>query len=172
MAKGKGGGAGPSASKALEAIATQTFEESTPARQELLSQFLEGLRTGGVEARIPIVQRGVEESRAATSGALRQLDEQLALTGMAGTPFGQRIRAETLTAGEQAASRIPLDVIQQFLSQVPGFVTGQQQISVSGLGQAGAAQANVQSAQIAAFAQLMSALTGAGGRVGSAAILA
>jgi len=136
---GKGGESG--ANEDLGKIAKQFFAETTPLRQETISQFLEALTTGGVGARIPIISKAQEQSRQATSNTLRGTDQQLAQSGLAGTPFGENIRAQTLQQGQQATAMVPIDIINQMLTQIPGFVTGSNQVVVSGLGQAADAQA-------------------------------
>ncbi len=148
-------------SKTLSKIAEAFFTETTPVRQELTSQMSEALTTGGVGARMPIISKSQEASRQATSNALRALDAQLAQTGQAGTPFGTRARAETTQRGEMATARIPTDIVSQLLQIIPGFIMGQSQQAVSGLGQAGQMQASQASAQ-AQFLQAMSSMFGVG----------
>jgi hypothetical protein len=52
---------------------------------------------GGLGAALPSLGRTIEEQKAATSGALREFGET---SGLAGTPFGERIRAQI---GQQGA---------------------------------------------------------------------
>ena len=132
-----------SSSKSLERIAEAFFAETTPARQELIGQMEEALTTGGVGARMPIISKAEESSRQATSNALRALETQLATTGQAGTPFGTRARAETTQRGEQATAGIGPNIIAQFLQQIPGFITGSNQMTIQGLTGAAGAQAQM-----------------------------
>ena len=144
MGGGKGGD--NKASKDLAKIAKTFFKETKGLRKETTSQFMEALTTGGVGARMPIIAKAQESSRTATSNALAQLDTQLAQGGLAGTPFGENIRASTLQKGEQATAAIPTNIISQILQQIPGFVTGANQTVVSGLGAAGQSEAASQGA--------------------------
>ena len=152
-----GGGKGETkTSKTLSKIAEAFFTETTPVRQELTSQMSEALTTGGVGARMPIISKSQEASRQATSNALRALDAQLAQTGQAGTPFGTRAKAETTQRGEMATSRIPTDIVSQLLQVIPGFIMGQSQQAVSGLGAAGQMQAQQTGAEAAMLGSMLS----------------
>lgn len=140
-----GGGKGSQSTESsndLNDIARQFFAETSPLRRNLIGQFDEALTTGGVDARIPLISRSQEQSRQATSNSLRQIDDQLAQNNLAGTPFGERIRAETLQSGEQSTAQIPTNIVMQMLQQIPGFVTGSNQTVVTGLGQAAGAEAS------------------------------
>jgi hypothetical protein len=142
--KGKTG-----ASKKLEKIGSAFFKESTPARQELLSQMEEALTTGGVGARMPIISKAEEASKQATSRSLRALEGQLAQTGQAGTPFGTRALGEMSQRGEQATAAIGPQMAAQFLAQIAPLVFGQASQGIQGLsgaveGQAGQAGAEAQ----------------------------
>ena len=131
-----GGGKGENKSAGdLSKIAKAFFSETTPLRQQLEGQFMEALNTGGVGARMPIISKAQEQSRQATSNTLAGVDTQLAQGGLAGTPFGQMIRANTLQQGNQATAMVPFNIIQAMLQQIPGFVTGANQTVVTGLGQ-------------------------------------
>lgn len=165
------GGKSPStsASKAGEGFAKELQEQSRPLRQELFTQLLEGLQTGGVGAQIPIIQRSVEQSRVAGSNSLRQLDEQLALSGLAGTPFGERSRAETVRLNEQNTASIPTNIVQQFIGQAPSLVTGTGQTATQGFAAAGSSQAAVRAAQIAAVSQIISSSIEAGSKAAAGA---
>ena len=89
-----GGGKGKtSQSGQLDALIQEFATTSRPARQELFGQVTEALQTGGIGARIPIISKAVESSKAATSQALTQIDESLARSGLSDSTFGARIRA-------------------------------------------------------------------------------
>jgi hypothetical protein len=85
------------------------------------------------------------------------VEANLVRAGLDRTPHGQNVLAQTLLQGELTKSRVPTEVIQQFLQMAPGLVTGTGQTIVTGLGSAAGAQATVQAAQIAAMAQMVSA---------------
>jgi hypothetical protein len=152
-----GGGKGESkSSKDLSELAQQFAAETGPTRRTLIDQMYEALTTGGVGARIPLVDRAVESSQRATSESLRALDTQLAQTGLAGTPFGERIRAGTEQQGRLATSQVSPNIIGQMIQQIPGFVTGQQQIAVQGLSGAVSGEAQQAGAQASLLAAMMS----------------
>lgn len=153
---GSGGKGGGDASKDLGKIAKEFFKETKDIRGELEDQFLEALTTGGVGARIPIIEKAQEASRMATSNSLQQLDTQLAQSGLAGTPFGNRIRADALMSGRRETAMIPTNIVGQLLQQVPGYVTGANQTVVSGLGNAASAEAAGANANANLLGALMS----------------
>ena len=139
---GGGGKGGKSkASEDLSDIAKSFYGETGGTRRELISQMEEGLTTGGVGARMPIISKAEESSRQATSNSLRALESELAVTGQAGTPFGTRAMGETRQRGEQATAGIGPDIVQQLLQIIPGFVTGSNQMTIQGLSGAAGAQA-------------------------------
>ena len=140
MGGGKAPDAGPGET-ALADIATQLFAETSPLRNDLISQFSELLNTGGVGAQVPIISQALESVKRASATNLEDLDEELARTGLAGTPFGAGIRSEAQTSASIKASQIPTDFARQFLQLIPSFVLGQGQQVVSGL--SGVASAEV-----------------------------
>lgn len=99
------------------------FANQNPVRNELFKQILEGLRTGGIGAQIPLAQRAVGQANQATSQALRRSEASLAGSNLAGTPFGQQILAQQRQAGAQQASGIPLQVAQSLISAAPNLIT-------------------------------------------------
>ena len=104
-----------------------------PVSTELSSQLLEGLQTGGIGARIPLVTRAVEESKTALSRTLAEIEKGLTQKGLTGTPFGERILAEERGAGAFRESQIGPKLTADFLKQAPGFVGQAQQTGISGL---------------------------------------
>lgn len=91
---------------------------------ELVRQLSEALRTGGVGAQIPIIGQAVSAANQATSSALRDTQGSLASSGLARTPYGQRILADTRLSGAQQAARIPTDIAQSFIAQTPQYSLG------------------------------------------------
>lgn len=136
MGGGKGGGAERISAQpdpALSQFTNEVREESKPVREETFRQALEALQTGGIGARIPIAQRTVEQTRAATSQAMRQTEAGLASAGLGDTPFGQNILAATRLGGETATANVPTDIAQQFINLAPGLSLGSANTIVSGL---------------------------------------
>jgi hypothetical protein len=91
-----------------------------PVRKELGAQTLEALTTGGVGARIPMIQRAVESANLAGSNAMRGLEQGLAQRGLAGTPFGQAQLAQLGQQQQFAASQIPTQYAQSLISAAGG----------------------------------------------------
>ena len=112
---------------------TQGLQRNTRApRNAVLSQLTEALTTGGVGARIPIIQRAVEASQQATAQGVNQTKEDLARSGINGL-FGRRVLAEQRQAGAQQASQIPAAMVQQIISQSLPFLQASQQGVLGGL---------------------------------------
>ncbi len=154
-----GGGSGKGktdASSDLADIAKSFFSETKGVRGELVQQMGEALTTGGVGARMPIIRKAEESSRQATSNALRALEKELAVTGQAGTPFGTRAKAETTQRGEMGTSQIGPSMIAQFLQQIPGVITGSNQMTIQGLSGAAGAEAQQAGAQASMLSAMMS----------------
>lgn len=147
--------------------AKKLFEETTPVRQELFNQILEGLQTGGIQAKIPIIQSALEQSRGAASNALRQTDESLAQSGLSGTPFGERTRQEGRIQSEAGLAQIPTNVVRDFLGVAPGFTSTTQGQAIQGFTAATASEASVRNAQIAAVAQILASSIQAAGAAGA-----
>lgn len=107
----------------LGRLATKLLRESSPVRQELLGQQLEALRTGGVGARIPIIQNAVAASKQATGDAVQNTQSQLATQSLGGTVFGNRLLQEAKMSGDQATARIPTDYASTIIKGIPSFIS-------------------------------------------------
>lgn len=101
-----------------------TLQDFVPVQNEFFTQVGEALRTGGVGAQLPMVSRSVEESRSALTRSLAQTEDDLARTGLARTPFGANVLAQTRQSGEQAVARIPTDFANQLITQTPQLIQG------------------------------------------------
>lgn len=134
------GGGGKSQARSsganLDKFLAEFQEQSGPARQTFFDQLNEALTTGGVGARLPIIQKSVEASKSATSAARVATTESLAKAGIGGTPFGQQILAGQELQGNLATAQIPTNIIQQLIAQAPGAVLGSAQTLSGGFGQA------------------------------------
>ena len=159
MGSTPGSGAGkpetPEQITKLGQIAETILKQAGPLRKELLGQTLEALKTGGVGARIPVIQRAVESSKQATSNALRGTTESLGATGLASSPYGQSILANIRTQGGQATSQIPTQIAENFIGAAPGIVASMQGQGLQGLQASGSIE--LQNRQFAAdqFVKLM-----------------
>jgi len=132
---GKGGGASSGPSPELEATRKFFREDITePLAKLFIPQVEEALQTGGIGARLPIAQRGVEAARSGTSQALQTTEERLGRANLVGTPFGERILSETALKGATATERIPVQIAEQLANLAPELITGAGRVSVSGAG--------------------------------------
>lgn len=96
------------------------FRTQQPIRRELSNQTLEALRTGGVNARLPLVQKAVEQARSASAGQMRQTQQNLAQGNLMNTPFGQSILAQQGQAARFAESQIGPAFAQQLIAGAGG----------------------------------------------------
>jgi hypothetical protein len=101
------------------------FRTQQPIRRVLSQQTLEALRTGGVGARLPIAQRAVEQARIGNAESLRSAQANIARSGLAGTPFAQRMLAQLTQQGRFQESQIPTAFAQQLIGAAGG---GSQQL--------------------------------------------
>ena len=111
------------------------FKTQQPIRRELSKQTLEALQTGGVGARIPIVQRSVEAAKTAGAQSMRNAQESVAASGQAGTPFAQAMLAQLQQQNKYALSQIPVSYAQQLIGAAGG---GSQQMPSFGAMPSGA----------------------------------
>jgi len=127
---GKVGGAGGSAAldNLANTMAEQSkvlFGEAQPVTKELFNQIYEALTTGGIGAQLPIAQKGVEASRAATSKALQMTGEMgSAMSGGRGSSALMRTFGDIALQGELATAAIPTQIAQQFIAAAPTLTTG------------------------------------------------
>jgi hypothetical protein len=111
-------------SAALGNIGQSAWGMAKPLLNNLGSDFLEALRTGGVNSFLPWITRALDASRASSSGGIQDLRQNLARTGQGGSSFGQeQIQTAETQSGEQA-NMIPSSMIMDFIKQAPGFATG------------------------------------------------
>lgn len=131
---GKSSGSSQTSSPAADTLANLAnafAAETRTARKDLIGMMEEVMQTGG--STLPIISAGVERSRQAGSQARQQTAEQLALSDLAGTPFGEKIRADQTLATELAARGVETDFAAQILNMIPNFILGQSQTATSGL---------------------------------------
>lgn len=119
------GGKAPSthAANLLASLSEQMFKESSPARRMMFQQLTEALKTGGVGARIPIIQRAVADVNTATAQSSRSAGAMMSRAGLGGTPYAASTLAGIRASGAEAAAKIPTDIAQQLIAGGPGLVT-------------------------------------------------
>lgn len=121
----------------LGQMARALFNETAGLRKEYMGQSMEALKTGGIGAQIPIIARALEASKSATSQSQQMTQDSLGRSGLIGTPFGQSILAQQIMQGNQHTADIPTQYAQNFISQIPSFITA---LTGQGIqGQSGAA---------------------------------
>jgi hypothetical protein len=123
----------------LAAMVTQLFKETTPLRQDLIGQMEAALRGETEGGMIPVISRAVESARQAASRTEQATTDELARTGLSGTPFGASILGQTRAQGEQAATQTETNILQQLIAGVPNFVLGQGQTAMGAGASAGGA---------------------------------
>lgn len=108
----------------LETIAAELYKESKPLRHDFISTLesaLKGETEGGM---IPIASNAVESARQAASRTEQATTEDLARTGLSGTPFGASILSQTKQQGEQAGWQAETDILQQLINMIPNYTLG------------------------------------------------
>ena len=144
MSIGVGGGSGssqtssPAANKLAE-LSEQFATETEGIRTGLIGTMQKvltgGSGKGGEDSisSIPIIASAIEGSRKAGSRAMRETDERLAQSGLAGTPHGENIRAGQMQEGEQTVAKTKDAMAQNIFGMISNFVLGQSQTAASGL---------------------------------------
>lgn len=157
---GKGG---TGAAKDTIKMNKQLFQESTPVRKELLGQTLEALTTGGVGARIPLIQRAVEANKAGLAQGLRASSENISsIPGLAGTPFAESIMAQQRVGGEQALAGIPTEIAGQIAGGASNLALGFPQIANQGMIGGANVQSNAKGQQLGLVASLFNSAANLG----------
>jgi len=138
----------------LAKMAKRFEEETRASRQGLAGMFEEIIKTGGSQATTPIISNAVESSQRAGSKTLQQVDENLARSGLAGTPFGAMTRANALQESEYNTSQIGPSMAMKILQMIPNYVLGQGQTAMSGLGTAETNRTNMYNQELNTFGQM------------------
>lgn len=163
---GKGGG-GPGAASALsEQMALNLMRSGGASRKQVFKQLTEGLKTGNIQARIPIIQSQVEQALGQGAQATKAATEQVYKSGDYRGPAGQEAIASTRALAQRAVAAVPTEVIGQSVLNAPETLQGAAQSAFGLMGTAGgirgaAAQANAQAdAQAASTAGSAAAAVG------------
>jgi hypothetical protein len=124
--------------KALAQLALGFAEETEGLRGSIVSELENALKGGISETQQSLISGAIEQSLQAGSQAREQVSDELARTGLAGTPFGISQLASTIQAGNQATSQVGTGLknqIYQAAMQMAGsYATGQAQTATAGLG--------------------------------------
>ena len=135
----------------LASIGLQDWRMAKPALQAYSSQASEALKTGGVNANIPSINAAVDASRQSSSQSETQLREQLARSGLAGTPFAQTIMAQQQGTDAARTGAIPAEATQAFIGQAVPQLEGQAGRAASAIGGAGGLQNTTTGTQTPSF---------------------
>jgi hypothetical protein len=100
-----------------------------PLLSMLSSQMLEGLRTGGVNAFIPWIQRAVDAVRQSGSQGVQSFRSQLGMSGFGNSLAGQGAIASAEQQANEQAGSTPSNLVMQMLQGAPSFAT-----NLAGLG--------------------------------------
>lgn len=127
MAGGGGKSSGSSSSQTFSPYApilAQFGRAALPLYKELSSQAGEALRTGGINAQIPLINRSLDEARSAFSKTFENTRQALARSGFGNTGFAQSMLADLGMKGEENIAQIPTSIASQFIAGIPSL-TGQ-----------------------------------------------
>lgn len=117
-----GGKAGSSSSgppKVVKKTMRDQRAAALPVLNEISKQIMEALTTGGVNARIPIMQRIIEAGRHATAQAVRGAEETSARANLG--PYGRGLIEGIGQQGEFATNQAGMSVIQSLMDQAADF---------------------------------------------------
>jgi hypothetical protein len=138
----------------LAARAYAMLNQTAPARKLALGQLTEAMRTGGVRAKIPLIQQAVSASNQATSRALTDTSASLANRNVGG-PFAANILASQRLQGAQATAAIPTSIAERVIGQTMPFLSTTQGLGAGGLSQAGQADFASDAFNAQQYAKLM-----------------
>lgn len=163
---GKGGGGGTAAGHLGEQVAMNLMRSGAKSRKLVFSQLKEALKTGNIEARIPIIQAQVEQGLQQGSEAMKVAQTDVAKSGAGRSPAAQEQLAVTRSMAERAVASIPSEVIGQTLRSGPDALAGPTNTALGLLGVANQASAAAGAAKAQNQAAAMStAGAGAGAAI-------
>lgn len=171
---GAGGGKSSSSSQStnspwadvLGRIGQQQWRMAKPALSAYSGQTAEALRTGGVNANIPSINAAVDASRQSASQSETQMREQLARSGLAGTPFAETIMAQQQGADSARTGAIPAEATQSFIGQAIPQLEGQAGRAAGAISGAGGLQNTQTGTQTPSFWDFFTKGLFAGGQAG------
>ncbi len=112
-------------------LLAQFTKAGLPIFQQLSSQIGEALRTGGVNANIPIINRSVDAAREGASTSMESTRQALARAGLGDSSFAQRILSEQGTSSGESISQIPTNAAASLIGAAPGV--GSTAVSAGGI---------------------------------------
>lgn len=154
----------------LGAIGNQQWRIAKPLLQQMGSQFLEALRTGGINSFIPWISRAMDTVRRSSSQGIENLRQNEARTGQAGSTFGQQAITSAQTQAGEEANNTPEQMIMQWIQQAPGFAGNLAARATGSLSSAASFDNTVKQTSQPGFWDLFSQGLQSGGMIGAAAI--
>lgn len=136
-------------------MADQFVQMGMPVQREINQQLTEALRTGGIQAQMPMITRMMDNMRLSSGKAMRATTMGLQGRRLLGTPFGENILAQQRMESENAIGQIGPQMAQWFIQQFGGNPMGQMQMGANAAVGAAGAQAPVMSSQNQAYASLL-----------------
>lgn len=123
-----GGGAGKSSTSTqtspyatlLANWSNRLMKTWMPVQNQLASQTGEAMRTGGVNAQIPIISRAVDAARQGATQTEEQTRQALARSGTSGPEAQAILGQERMAEGDRIAGIGP-GIASQFIAQAPAM---------------------------------------------------
>lgn len=144
----------PSEFRELSKLGFGSAKSAGKPLREAMRQLTEALKTGGVGAKIPLIQRAVEQQKQASSQAATQTAEQLARRNIGGTGAGRILAGQNLAAAS-AESRIPTDIASAVIGQGLPLASNLRSLGFGGIQAGGQADLNAQQFNALQFKALM-----------------
>lgn len=116
----------PAAQSANSDLANQgkgLYYGAMPVLSNIEQQGLSQLNSGGIGSNVPVVQGAVNQSKAATSSTLKQLQDQLNSSGLGGSPFALNQIATSQMQGNQASNQAGYGAANWLLNALPTLST-------------------------------------------------
>lgn len=155
---------------ALAKFGVQQMKTAEPINAQLGSQFLEALRTGGVNSFIPWITRALDSVRSAGSTGVEQLRQNLARSGFGGSSEGQAMLAQGEQQANQQTAMTPAQMIMQFITGAPAFASNTANSGANAL--SGAMSGNTTTTATPSFWDLFLRGAESGGKIAAAAAAA
>lgn len=153
----KGPGDNP-ASTTLAKLSQQLFNIWAPTQKAAAGTTTDLLKTGGSNTTTPIIQNLIQSLRSGLSRTMVDTQQRLGMTRQAGTPFGQRILAETQREGQAGIAEAGPNMAMQMLSLLMPAATGGTGQAIQGVSSAAQANAGVLESQNRAYSDILSAM--------------
>jgi hypothetical protein len=160
----------PSEFRELSKLGFGSAKSAGKPLREAMGQLTEALKTGGVGAKIPMIQRAVEQQKQASSQASTQTAEQLARRNIGGTAAGRILAGQNLAA-RSAESRIPTDIASAVIGQGLPLASNLRSMGMGGIQAGGQADLQAQQFNALQFKALMQDIKSSLQSTGSSACL-